>query len=309
MEVRLEDRLEHALRCGHHHPVGDGGNAERTGLAPPARLRDAHPPERLRAIAARPKCPCEPVEERSHRLGTPGFDVGDGDAVHTGGTLVGGHVDPRLPHHVAAGELVEEDVEAARPVLLGAAIQHALEDSDGVQALGLSDGPSRDHGTRQRPSPPSRAPMKQGPFALAGLCCPARPHYYDPLRLPLDHRPLPGAPVIGRHALDPRRVEAEEGLSSSLVTLLAVPRPLRRGIHRRPLQGPWRLPWPSPNPHRLGIPTFPASREPSRRCRLRFTLRTGQLLHPASTPDSRPNPGASLPGTLASPRTGLAPAG
>ena len=38
-------------------------------------------------------------------------------------------------------------------------------------------------------------------------------------------------------------------------------------------------------------------------------LRTGQLLHPASTPASRPTPGVSLPGTLASPRTGLAPAG
>src|SRR5215212_3937528 len=30
---------------------------------------------------------------------------------------------------------------------------------------------------------------------------------------------------------------------------------------------------------------------------------------PASTPGSRPTPGAALPGTLASPRTGLAPAG
>ena len=38
-------------------------------------------------------------------------------------------------------------------------------------------------------------------------------------------------------------------------------------------------------------------------------LRTGQLLHPASTPASQPTPEASLPGTLASPRTGLAPAG
>src|ERR1035437_5971889 len=38
-------------------------------------------------------------------------------------------------------------------------------------------------------------------------------------------------------------------------------------------------------------------------------LRTGHLLHPASTPASRPTPGASLPGTLASPRTGLSPAG
>jgi len=38
-------------------------------------------------------------------------------------------------------------------------------------------------------------------------------------------------------------------------------------------------------------------------------LRTGQLLHPASSTASQPNPEASLPGTLASPRTGLSPAG
>jgi hypothetical protein len=38
-------------------------------------------------------------------------------------------------------------------------------------------------------------------------------------------------------------------------------------------------------------------------------LRTAHLLCPASTPTSRPTSGASLPGTLASPRTGLAPAG
>src|ERR1035437_306955 len=38
-------------------------------------------------------------------------------------------------------------------------------------------------------------------------------------------------------------------------------------------------------------------------------LRTVTLLHPASTQTSRSTPGASLPGTLVSPRTGLAPAG
>ncbi len=50
--------------------------------------------------------------------------------------------------------------------------------------------------------------------------------------------------------------------------------------------------------------------------RLRLTLRTGQSPVPsmrrsssASTPGSRPTPGVLLPGTLASPRTGLAPAG
>src|SRR5664280_562238 len=38
-------------------------------------------------------------------------------------------------------------------------------------------------------------------------------------------------------------------------------------------------------------------------------LRTGHLLRPASNPASRPRTGASLPGTLASPRTGPPPAG
>jgi hypothetical protein len=122
-------------------------------------------------------------------------------------------------------------------------------------------------------------------------------------------RHFPGAPVIDGPAPGPRRTRAEEGLSSSRDTLLHVPRPLRRRVLRRPLQVPKRLPWPSPNPHRLGTLSFPPKREPSRRCRLRFTLRTEQLLHPASTPASRPDPGASLPGTLASPRTGLTPAG
>jgi hypothetical protein len=122
-------------------------------------------------------------------------------------------------------------------------------------------------------------------------------------------RHFPGAPVIDKPAPDPRRTRAEEGLSSSRDTLLPVPRPLRRRVPRRPLQVPKRLPWPSPNPHRLGTLSSPPKREPSRRCRLRYTLRTEQLLHPASTPASRPDPGASLPGTLASPRTGLTPAG
>lgn len=37
------------------------------------------------------------------------------------------------------------------------------------------------------------ASMKQGSFALAGLCWPDRHHYYDPIRLPLDPPPLPAS--------------------------------------------------------------------------------------------------------------------
>ena len=66
--------------------------------------------------------------------------------------MVGGHVDPCLPHHIAAGELVVKGMEPARPVMLGTAVKHALKSTDGVQAIGLPDGPSRSLGTHQRPS-------------------------------------------------------------------------------------------------------------------------------------------------------------
>lgn len=127
--------------------------------------------------------------------------------------------------------------------------------------------------------------MKQGPFAHGRFCCPAGHRYYDPLRLPLGRRPLPG--VTGYRTARFRRPQrrAEEGLSSSLGTHLTVPLPYAGGF----------------------IDT--RSRNPGVFHGLHHTLRTGQSLHPASNPASQPNPGASLPGTLASPRTGLSPAG
>jgi hypothetical protein len=56
-------------------------------------------------------------------------------------------------------------------------------------------------------------------------------------------------------------------------------------------------------------PLDPGYRAVWRRCGLRFMLWTAHLVHPASTQASRPTPGASLPGALAAPRTGLPPAG
>src|SRR4029450_8681018 len=77
--------------------------------------------------------------------------------------------------------------------------------------------------------------------------------YYDPLRLPLGHPPLPGASGYRRELLpEPRRFGAEEALSSSHDTLLTVPRPLRRRALGHPLQAPRCPPWPSPLECRLG---------------------------------------------------------
>src|SRR6266508_3905860 len=72
------------------------------------------------------------------------------------------------------------------------------------------------------------------------------------------------------------------------------------------------------HPGARSAPPWSSTREASitTLVRLRITLRTGQLLAPsqglgcsASTAGSHPTPGAVLPGTLASPRTGLTPAG
>ena len=103
-------------------------------------------------------------------------------------------------------------------------------------------------------------------------------------------------------------IRAKEGLSSSHDNFLYVPLPLRRRVLRYPLQNLRYLPWPSPNPHRLGSLYLLLSQKPLRRCRIRFMLRTAHLLHLASTQASLPKPEVLLPRTLASPWTGLTPA-
>jgi hypothetical protein len=52
-----------------------------------------------------------------------------------------GHVDPRLPHHVTAGELVVEGVKSPCSVLLGTAVEHALEGLEIADAFVGGDVP------------------------------------------------------------------------------------------------------------------------------------------------------------------------
>lgn len=58
---------------------------------------------------------------------------------------------PDPQHDVAAGDLVEEGVEAAIPILLGTAVEHALESTNTIHALGTADGPSLEIGTHRVP--------------------------------------------------------------------------------------------------------------------------------------------------------------
>ena len=153
--------------------------------------------------------------------------------------------------------------------------------------------------------------MKRGPFPMR----PAFPtsEYYDPLRLPLDHPShFPGSPVIGQASLPAAR--RRRGRDGS-------PGFPRRPSARSTPNTPEGSSAPAPGTRALSMafavleparhPLFPARR----RARLTtltqasLTLQTARSLRPASHPTSRSRTGASLPGTQASPRTGLTPAG
>jgi len=153
--------------------------------------------------------------------------------------------------------------------------------------------------------------MKRGPFPM----WPAFPtsEYYGPLRLPLNHPShFPGSPVIGQASLPAAHSDGvKTALPGSHDDRSRVQRPLRRRVPQRPLLEPERFPWPSPSRNRLGsLLTPPAGRDPlTTLAQASLTLQTARSLHPASHPTSQSRTGALLPGTQASPRTGLAPAG
>jgi hypothetical protein len=197
-------------------------------------------------------------------------------------------------------------------------VQHSLQGSGLVHTFGAGGGPSRHRGTHHNPSLPTSRIDDAGPFARTGLCCPGRHHYYGPLRRPLGRRPLPGLP----------------GYRSTCFPPPAAAGPRRASPVPRSTVQPFRSPYAgeflgtrsrtrsafhglhSPKRARLSL-ALPAGR--SRMTALQDSLdATDQSLAtppiegrdiPLRRTGSHPPPGTSLPGTLASPRTGLTPAG
>ena len=155
-EVSLEHWFKDQLRCRHRHPVAHGWDAERPGLARLARLGDVDPPQRRRPVGPAPERGGEIAEEGFH----PGrLDLVDGHPIDAGRPSVGTNVVPGPFEDVAAGDLVEQGMEPAMRLLLGAAVQHALQGTDLVQAVGLRGGPSP-HRALTDPLPPACASMK-----------------------------------------------------------------------------------------------------------------------------------------------------
>jgi hypothetical protein len=153
--------------------------------------------------------------------------------------------------------------------------------------------------------------MKYGPFPM----WPAfpTPEYYDPLRLPLGRPPhFPGSPVIGGASLPatpqatgPRRLSRvptttirtfNAQYAGGSISARSWNKNAFRGLRRRPNGS--APSWPPEDGFCLTTLTQAS-----------LTLQTARSLRPASHPTSRSRTGASLPGTQASPRTGLAPAG
>jgi hypothetical protein len=124
------------------HPIPNSGYRKWSGLARLAGLGDVHPPQRQGPVGPGLHLLGEAVEEGFHCLDTPVGDRRDAHAVDSRGARVGGNADPCSPHHVTTGELVVEGMEAAFGVLLGAAVQHALERLELVHTLVPSDGAS-----------------------------------------------------------------------------------------------------------------------------------------------------------------------
>ena len=102
-----------------------------------------------RTVASRPQRRSQPVEELAH----PGaLDLLDGHTIDAGRSPVGTDIAPSPLQYVAAGDLVEQGMETTIPVLLGTAVEHALESTNPVHAISAADGSSRSLGTHQSPS-------------------------------------------------------------------------------------------------------------------------------------------------------------
>src|SRR6266545_5989467 len=150
-------------------------------------------------------------------------------------------------------------MEPSVRVLLGPAVEHALQGSGLLQPLGLAGGPSP-HRALTRSLPVRPCTGEAGALRWwPGCVVPAVVTTTAPSDSLSAARHFP---CVGyRRACFPgHRPGAEEGLSSSHDILRTVPRPMRRGVRGHPLQVLRCRPWPSPTLHRLGSPLAPLAR-------------------------------------------------
>jgi hypothetical protein len=206
-EVGLEDRFKDQLRRRHRYPVAHAWDRQRPGTARLSWLGDEDSPQRLRPVGPSPKLRGELLKEGRH----PGRLHGvDGHPINARRPSVSTDLVPGPLEDVAAGDLVEQGMEATVRLLLGAAVQHTLQGTGRIQAIGSRGGPSPHAGTH-RSSPSSMRVDEVGVLGPGGLCCPCRHRYYDPLRLPGGRPSLPVASVIGGPASQAPQARGHRG--------------------------------------------------------------------------------------------------
>jgi hypothetical protein len=152
-------------------------------------------------------------------------------------------------------------MEAAIPVPLSTAVQHALKSTNPVHAFGAADGPRR-YGTRQTPSHPSRASMKCGPFPMWPVKCGPSPcgRLSRPpsttTRSDCRSTAHPTSRVRrlweGHRFPPPRRRRGRGACRVPRTTIRTFNAQIRRRVPQRPLLDEERVPWPWPLHNRLG---------------------------------------------------------
>src|SRR5262245_50960125 len=123
VEVRFEDRFDHQLGCGLHHPIPDGGYPERS-LTHAAGLRNHHPSHRLRTVASCSHLLPQLAQPAGHAIR---LDLREGDAVHTRRPTVLPAERECMGEDVFTPYLVVQDMEPPNSILLGRRVQRPLE--------------------------------------------------------------------------------------------------------------------------------------------------------------------------------------
>ena len=128
VEVRLEDRLQHQLGGGLHHPVPDRRDAEWPLAA--TGLRDHHPSHRLGSVRLRDEIL---PDRREPLLPAHRFDHREGDPVNARRALVGTCQIVGVAQDVLAPDLVVKQVEAERRLVLRLEIELPLKLPDTIR--------------------------------------------------------------------------------------------------------------------------------------------------------------------------------
>src|SRR6266568_4118487 len=125
LEVRLEDRFQHELGSGLHHPIPDRRNAERSLAS--VRLRYGHPPHRIGPVRLRHQFL---AQARQPPLQARRLDLCKGHSVPARRTRICSGQRIGVTQDVLAVNLVVEQVEAEGRLRLRLTIQLSLKGPD-----------------------------------------------------------------------------------------------------------------------------------------------------------------------------------